>query len=132
MAARHQRRDHHLRSDLERLAHEVLFEFRANLDQHSADLVTEREWPWQWFRPVAFQNMQIGAANAAGTDLYKRRFARNFGPGYGANDRPRSRAIVGAYANLLHALPLAPFSFLMARQNVIRDRPLCQRCGLIS
>src|SRR3954470_19918695 len=109
VAARHQRRDHHLRSHLKRLAHEVFREFTANLDQHTADLVTERKWPWQWFRPVAFQNVQVCAANAAGSDLDERCFARNFGPGYSADDRPCARPIVGAYANLLHAVPLAPF-----------------------
>src|SRR5437763_1454530 len=71
MTAWHQRRDHHLRSYLERLAHEIFVEFRSNLNQHAADLVTERERPWQRLRPVAFQDVQIGTANAAGADLYK-------------------------------------------------------------
>ena len=112
LAARHQWRDHHLRSHLQRLAHEVFCKFRADLDQHPANLVTEREWPRQWFRPVALQNVQIGAANTAGADLDESGLARNFRPRHGADDRPCSRAIVGAYANLLHALPLAPFFFL--------------------
>src|SRR5213592_1382523 len=38
-AARHQRRDHHLRSHAEWFAHEVFLEFRADLDQHTADFV---------------------------------------------------------------------------------------------
>src|SRR5205814_10644507 len=56
MAAWHQRRDHHLGSHLERLAHEVFIEFRSDLDQHAADLVTKRERPWQRLRPVAFED----------------------------------------------------------------------------
>jgi hypothetical protein len=102
MAARHQRRNHHLRSHAERLAHEVFFEFRADLDQHAADLVAERERPGQLFRPVAFEDMQIGAADAAGADFYQRRLLRDLGPRHGANDRLRTRPVIGANANLFH------------------------------
>ncbi len=109
MAARHQRRDHHLRSHCERLAHEIFREFRADLDQHAADLVAERERPRQWLRPMAFQDMQIGAADAAGADLDQRRLLRNFRPRHGANDRLRAGSVIGAYANLFHAIFLRPF-----------------------
>ena len=74
-AARHQRRDHHLRSHGERFAHEILVEVGADLDQHAADLMAERERPWQWLRPMAFEDMQVGAADPAGADLDQRGLA---------------------------------------------------------
>ena len=112
-AARHQRRDHHLRSDRQRLAHEVFSEFRADLDQHATDLVTERERPWQRLRPMAFEDMQIGAADAAGADLYQRRLLRNFRPRHSANDRLRAGTVIGAYANLFHGNFLRPLLLLL-------------------
>ncbi len=80
-AAGHQRRDHDARADLERLAHEVGGEVRAFLDDDAADLVTEREGPGEGLRPVAFQDVLVGAADAAGADLDQRRLARHVRPG---------------------------------------------------
>src|SRR5258705_3352509 len=102
MAARHQRRDHHLRSHAERFAHEVFLEFRADLDQHAADAVAERERPRQLLRRVALQDMQIGAANAAGADFNQRRLLRNFRPWHVANNRLRAGPVIGANTNLFH------------------------------
>src|SRR5262249_35258448 len=68
-AAWHQRRDHHLRSDLERLAHEVLTQLGPYLHENAANLVPKRERPGELLRPVTFKDVQVGAANAAGADL---------------------------------------------------------------
>src|SRR5258706_178897 len=114
MAARHQRRDHHLRSHAEWFAHEVFFEFRADLDEHAADFVAERERPRQLLRPVALQDMQIGAANAAGADFYQRRLLRNFRPWHVANNRPRAGALISANTNPFHEIPPALRRLLIA------------------
>src|SRR5580704_1198156 len=76
-SAWHQRGDHDLRADLERLAHEILGEAVALLHHDAADLVTEREWPRQWLRPMALQDVLIGPADAAGADLDQRRVGRH-------------------------------------------------------
>ena len=76
-AAWHQRRDHHPRADLERLAHEVLGQQVALLDDHAADLVAERERPGQRLRPVALEDVQVRAAHAAGADLDQGGVARH-------------------------------------------------------
>ena len=102
LAARHQRRDHHLRSHVKLLAHEVFLEFRADLDQHAADLVAERERPRQRLRPMSFQDMQIGAADTAGADLDQRGLFRDFRPGHLADHRLCARTGIGAYADLFH------------------------------
>src|SRR5258707_13168729 len=91
--ARHQRRDHHLRSHAEWLGHEGFFEFRADLDQHAADFMAERERPGQLLRPVALQDMQISAANPAGADFYQRRLLRNFRPWHLSDNRLRTVAV---------------------------------------
>ena len=108
LAARHQRRDHHLRSNRERLAHEVFGKFRSDLDQHAADFMAERERPRQLLRPVPFQDMQIGAADPTGADLDQRRLVRNFRPRNAANDRLRAGPVIGANANPFHDM-LRPF-----------------------
>src|SRR5215831_11406896 len=69
VSARHQRRDHHLRADANRLAHEVVGEVAAGFDDDAAELVPERERPRERLRPVAFEDMQVGAAHPAGADL---------------------------------------------------------------
>jgi hypothetical protein len=38
-------------------------------DDHGPDLVTQSERPGQRFRPVSFEDVQIGAAHSARTDL---------------------------------------------------------------
>src|SRR3712207_491073 len=76
-AAGHQRRDHDARADLERLAHEVLGQLAPLLDDDAADLVPEREGPRQGLRPMALQDVQVGAADAAGADLDQGRLARH-------------------------------------------------------
>src|SRR5580704_16638473 len=71
-AAGHKRRDHHFRSDRERLAHEILFEPAAQFHDDAAELMTERERPWQLLGPMTFEDVQIGSADAAGADLNER------------------------------------------------------------
>src|SRR5689334_11865718 len=73
VAAGHQRRDHHLRADLERLRHEVLIELGSAFDDDAAELMAERERPWQRLRPVTLEDVEIGAADTAGADLDQRR-----------------------------------------------------------
>src|SRR6185312_12799296 len=104
-AARHQRRNHHLRPDTERLAHEVFGELAAGLDDDAADLVSERERPRQLLRPMTSEDMQVRTANAAGADLEQRRLLRDFGPWHGANDRRCTRAVIRADTNLIHHCP---------------------------
>jgi hypothetical protein len=55
VAAGHERRDHDLRADGDRLAHEVLGEALALLDDDAADLVAEGEGPRQGLRPMALR-----------------------------------------------------------------------------
>jgi len=65
--------------------------------------VTERERPGKLLRPVALQDMQIGAANAG-----RRRLSISaacfgiFRPWHVANNRPRARAVIGTNTNLFH------------------------------
>ena len=115
LAARHQRRDHHLRSHLSGLLMKSSVNSRADLDQHAADFMAERERPGQRLRPMTLQDMQIGAADAAGADLDQRRLVRNFRPWNGANDRLRAGPVIGANANLFHA------GVLRSSQIVIDD-----------
>src|SRR6266508_4318626 len=68
--ARHQWRDHHLRADTERLAHEVFAEFASRLDDDAAQLVAERERPRQRLGPVAFEDVKVGAAHPAGASQF--------------------------------------------------------------
>ena len=98
--ARHQRRDHDLRADGDRLAHEILDERVALLDDDAADLVAERERPGQRLRPVTFQDVLIGAADAAGADLDQRRIVRHRRPGHGLDDRLRARPGKGRDADV--------------------------------
>src|ERR1700730_11203480 len=109
MAAGHQRRDHHLRPYRERLAHEVFVEFRADLHQYAADLMSERERPRQCFGPMTLEDVQIGAADAAGPDFYQCGLLRNFRPWHAANDRLRAGSVIGAYADLFHGPSPRPF-----------------------
>ncbi len=136
MPARHQRRDHHLRSHLERPAHEILFELAADLDEDAAELVSERERPRQRLRPVTLEDMQVGAANAAGADLDERRLLADVRPRHGADHRLRAGTGEGGNANLFHRF-LAPVhaeddgAFLVtpprpgasARERAARRRP---------
>src|ERR1700758_1639697 len=95
VTAGHQRRDHHLRADLKRLAHEILVELTAAFGDDAAELMAECERPGQRSWPVAFEDMQVGAADAAGADLYQRSLAGDLGPGNGADHRLRARAVIG-------------------------------------
>jgi hypothetical protein len=113
--ARHQRRDHHLRSHVKRLAHEIFRKFRADLDQNAANFMTERERPRQWFRPVTFKDVQIGAADAAGTDFYQCGLLRNFRPWHIANNRLRAGTIVGADPDLIHGVSSGPSAIVDLR-----------------
>ena len=98
--ARHQRRDHDLRADGDRLAHEILDERRALLDDDAADLVAERERPGQRLRPMPFQDVLIGAADAAGADLDQRRIPRHRRPGHGLDDGLRAGSGKGRDADV--------------------------------
>src|SRR6266852_3054277 len=127
LTARHQRWDHHLRSHAKRLAHEIFLEVRADLDQHAAYFVAERERPRQLLRPVAFEDMQIGAAHAAGADFYQCRLLRDLGPRHGANDRLRAGPVVGAYANLLHGISSGPSAIVDC--SCVGGASLCEPGG---
>jgi hypothetical protein len=111
MAAGHQGRDHDFRADFQRLAHEIFGEFRTDLDQHTADLMAERERPGQWLWPMAFEDMQVGAADAAGADLDQRCFLADFRPWHAADHRLCARTVIGAYANLFHGDVLPALDF---------------------
>ena len=62
-SARHQWRNHHLRSHRQRLLHKIRLELVADFDEHSAELMTESERPGKLLRPVTLEDVQIGAAN---------------------------------------------------------------------
>src|SRR6185437_5807266 len=96
MAARHQRRDHHLRAHLERLAHEVFVELAAAFDNDAAELVPESERPWQRLRPMSLEDVKIRAADAAGADLDQRGLPADLRPRHGADDGLRAWAVIGA------------------------------------
>src|SRR5689334_2770416 len=64
--------------------------------------MAERERPWQRLRPMAFEDVQIGAAYAARADLDQRRLLADLGPRHGANDGRGARAVIGAYADIRH------------------------------
>src|SRR5215472_13884442 len=83
-AARHQGRYHHLRAYGERLAHEVFGELGSAFDDDAAQFVTERERPGQRLRPMALEDMQVGAADAAGADLDQGSLFADLRPRHGA------------------------------------------------
>src|SRR5262245_32755556 len=85
--AGHQRRDHHLRADAERLAHEIFGELSSLFDDDATELVAEGERPRQRLRPVAFEDMKVGAAHPAGADLDQRGVLRDLRPRHRADDR---------------------------------------------
>ena len=58
---------------------------------------------------IAFQDMQIGAADPAGADFYERRFPGNLRPRHVANDRLRTGTVIGANADIFHGRLLRPF-----------------------
>src|SRR5262249_55733747 len=120
-AARHQGRDHHLRADLERLAHEVFGKLRAAFDDDAAEFVAERERPGQRLRPVAFEDMQVGSANAAGADLDQRGLLADLRPWHSADDRLCARAVMGADADLLHGSSLGRI-FIRSTASMISER----------
>src|SRR6266480_1348233 len=99
MPARHQRRDHHLRADAKRLAHEVFAEFAARLDDDAAQLVAEGERPRQRLGPVALEDMKVGAAHSAGADLNERRVLLHLRPWHRADDRLGARPGEGGDAD---------------------------------
>jgi len=51
-SARHQRRNHHLRSHRQRFLHEIHFELVADFDEYAAELMAEGERPGKLLRPV--------------------------------------------------------------------------------
>src|SRR5262249_7144291 len=65
--------------------------------------------------PVTLEDMKVGAANAAGSDLDECRFSRNMGPSHGADDRLRTGTVECRNANLFHAL--SPQSRLGSAQS---------------
>jgi hypothetical protein len=99
MPAWHQRRDHHLRADAQRFSHEVLGEFCSGLDDDAAELMTQRERPRQRLWPVAFENVQVGAAYSARADRNQRGFLRNVRPFYRADHRRCTGAGEGGNSN---------------------------------
>src|SRR4029453_11955699 len=85
--ARHQRRDHHLRADAKRFAHEIFGKFAARLDDDAAQFVAERERPRERLGPVALEDVKVGAAHPAGADLNERRVLLHLRPWHRADDR---------------------------------------------
>src|SRR5258708_31782696 len=70
--------------------------------------MAERERPWQRLRPMALQDMQVGAAHPAGPDLDQRRLLSNLRPRHGAHHRPCARAVISADADVLHEASSGP------------------------
>src|ERR1700682_2412198 len=99
-AAGHERRDHDLGADADWIVHPVGLEVRSDLDHHAGHLVAERERPWQRFRPMSFEDMQVGAANAAGADLNESSLSRHFRPWHLPDHRLRARTVIGGNADL--------------------------------
>src|SRR5262245_37357272 len=95
----HQRWDHHLGADFQRLSHEVLRKILSFLDNNPAKLMTKREGPWQRFWPVAPEDVLIGSANPASPNLDQRGLCRNAGPRYGLNNGFRARSREGSNAD---------------------------------
>jgi hypothetical protein len=83
----------------------------------ATELVAERERPRQRLWPVTFQDMQVGAADAARADLDQRGLFADLRPRHVADHRPRARAVIGADANFLHA------SFSRASSVLIESEP---------
>ena len=123
LTARHQRRDHHLRSDRQRLAHEIFGELRAALDDDAAKFVAQRKRPRQWLWPVALQNVQISAADAARADLDQRRLPADLRPRHGADHRLRARALMCANANLFHGISSGPSLIIGSSSHGSPRRP---------
>ena len=99
--ARHQRRQHHLGAHRQRPAHVILGQVGADGAHHAGQLVTERERPRQRLRPVAGQDVQVGAAHPAGGDADQRRLARDLGHRHLADDRTAAGAVEGGHADAL-------------------------------
>src|SRR4051794_22003641 len=100
-AAWHQRRDHYLRADPKRLPHEIFGELRAGFDDHATELMAKCERPRQRLRPVAFQDVLVGAAHATRADLDQRGLPRHIRPRHGADHRRRAGPIEGRDADLV-------------------------------
>ena len=99
MAAGHQWRQHQFRADADRLAHEVGLQLVADLDHDARQFVSEGERPRQRLRPMAFQDMLVGAADAAGPYLDQRRFRRDARPGHLLHHRIGARPGEGGYSD---------------------------------
>src|SRR5262249_48390859 len=80
MPAGHQRRDHHFRSDAQRLAHEILRKVFSRFDDDASELMAKGEGPRQRLRPMTFKNMEIGTAYPAGANLNERGLFGNLRP----------------------------------------------------
>ena len=99
-AARHQRRQHHLGADLERLAHEVGCQLRADLDDDAGQLMPQRERPRQRLGPMPPKDVLVRAAHPAGADLDQRALGRHLRPGHLAHDGVRARSVIGGDADV--------------------------------
>jgi hypothetical protein len=123
-SARHQRRDHDLRADGDRLSHEVLAELVTLLDDDAADLVAERERPRQRLRPVAFQDVLVGTADATRADLDERRVLRHRRPGHRLDDGLCARPGEGRDADVgsLHGSTLVIAVLGLTRGSTRRSR----------
>ena len=115
-AARHQRRQHHLGADLQRLAHEVGVELRADLDDDAGQLVPQRERPRQRLGPMPLEDVLVGAAHAAGADLDQRALGRHLRPRHLAHDGLGAGPVVGGDADL---------------GSISLHSPACSRAGVI-
>ena len=122
LPAGHEGRDHDLAADLERPAHVVVAELRALLDDDARDLVAEREGPGQGRRPVALEDVQIGAADAAGADLEEGGIGGHLGPLDDLDLGPGARPVEGGDANLVHGC-LASFALRCRCPELDLGRP---------
>src|SRR5262249_19552701 len=66
---------------------EIFGELSSLFDDDATELVAEGERPRQRLRPVAPEDMKIGAAHPAGADLNERGVRRDLRPRHRADDR---------------------------------------------
>src|SRR5690606_10522811 len=95
----HQRWKHQLRSNADGLAHKIGLQLGADLDNNAGELMAKGERPRQWFRPVALQNVLIGATNAARCNLNERPFGRDLGPRHFPDHGVSARTVECRYAD---------------------------------
>ena len=69
------------------MAHEVDVQLRPDLFDHARQLVTKSDRPRQWFRPVAFQDVEVRSAYSARVDADQSGLLRHRGARHPIHDR---------------------------------------------